>query len=409
MLDLLYGLLLPLLSSAASVANPLDALTANETFLRGTKNFVHQYNRVNGFSCEKHIRSIDQSYLTQRRHFIEAENILDDEKRREITFFNLQPKDRQFFAPLFPSTFNKFIAQMNRPEIAGTQLPLLLALFFRETNFKIFLDEDATSKVVTGPGARPGAGLAQITAWIEEYKSKWGPHGYEQYAAERLKLEIEQLSKDIPSPTQNFLRQWLPLTIELEGSRKQTLASKELFLKSPYNPVVAFWYGNFSLRDGEAKLKKLGLYDGSPSDKAALFGTFYNAGESRLRCAAERMHIWNDFFSSLDIKFKEESFWLDPKKWESSRAMLYLHSPSLVESGLPADLIQKLENVCAGKKDCSCLDREKASSASALLGADYKGAISTSYGDHMKMLFSCFSEFAQSRSFEINPETAECF
>lgn len=68
------------------VSEPIQALHLNQEMLRSTKNFIQQYKRVDDFRCESHLKGLHTSYQLQRRMFLEAENILDDEKRREITF-----------------------------------------------------------------------------------------------------------------------------------------------------------------------------------------------------------------------------------------------------------------------------------------------------------------------------------
>jgi hypothetical protein len=382
----LFLLLCILLGSApfSALAAP-ELLARQEAELRRTKNFLAQGKRVDEFSCASDLRDLHKIYAKQRRHFLESENILDSEKRGQTSFRSLPGSERQKLAPLFPAELGLFVKQMSLPEIAGPRMSLILATMMRETDFQLFLDEEEPGDMLKGKGTRAGAGLMQMTAWNKEYVKKWGPHDFDKYGSERSR-ELWPNIRDFFLPGASPMRsRWLPKTLDLETA-KDDLRTAEQFVRSPYNPAVAFWYGRVAMSDAERKVAELGIRDLDNANRAAILGVFYNAGIERVKCLRERQKIWN-------LAFPAET--LEANDWDALRPFLYLHPDFMEKAGFPPELSARLERACDGKSGCSCLDQEPPSPRAALKGNDFKAAVSASYGDHMRKLQECFAGFVE--------------
>lgn len=119
------------------------------------------------------------------------------------------------------------------------------------------------------------------------------------------------------------------------------------------------------------------------------------------------MNVWNDYFSSVDIAFRTESYHMSVTDWHSLRPMLYLDQDTFDKMGVPTDLTTKLLAACDGKKDCSCLDREPTTKSSALKANDFKGAVMKSYGDHVEKLYRCYAGMIEENPALFSPELPE--
>ncbi len=355
-----------------------NSLQDYENLIMSQGYYRDQYKRVHQFTCAD-LASLSLEYQNAMKTLFDVApaegevNIIEKKVSRfighrrkpsNLRFPYLTQEAKNSLQTKLPLSWEALKAKAK--EIDPDNFELLLAIFMREGEGDPFLDENvgdyfSLNTEVNEKASKKGAGLIQMTA-----------RGFDDY---RRYEDFVKSGAPRPADVPAFASK----------RAKNQIKTEKDFLETPYNPALSLWFGkNEIIGPKESVLTKWGINLNAlgSANRAAILGATYNTGCAPMRCAVERVKLWNKYSGQSP---------LDINEWANMRKFLYMIEEEALAARFPPELVSKLKNVCEGvPEEDSCEGHSACKCLDGGLGFG-KASVVASYGDHMVKIVNCIN------------------